>query len=228
MNQNKHIVITGVSGNLGKAAASYFSSLGFKVTGIWSPGKRPLEKNEFDFEADLTDEAATAACINQIIAKAGHIDVLLSLAGGFEAGALEETSLDTIRRMMRINFETVWNTVRPVFSKMKSQSVPGRIVLVGARPAFDPDKGKGAVAYALSKSALNELAALINASATPNDIVCSVIVPGTIDTPQNRSWAGNMDISSWVTTEELAKGMEFLISPEAGKLREPVLRFYGD
>ena len=228
MNQKKHIVITGVSGNLGKAAASYFSSIGFKVTGIWSNGKRPLEKKEFDFEVDLTDEASTALCINQIIDKAGHIDVLLSMAGGFEAGALEETSLDMVRRMMKINFETVWNTVKPVFSSMKSQSAPGRIVLVGARPAFDPDKGKEAVAYALSKSVLNELAALINASAAPHDIVCSIIVPGTIDTPQNRSWAGNMDISSWVTTEELVKGIEFLISPQAGKLREPVLRFYGD
>lgn len=228
MNQNKHIVITGVSGNLGKAAASYFSSRGYSVTGIWSPGKRPVEKKEFDFEVDLTDETATAACIDQIIAKAGHIDALLSLAGGFEAGTIEETSLDAIRRMMKVNFETVWNTVRPVFSKMKSQSVPGRMVLVGARPAFEADRGKGAVAYALSKSALHELAALINASAAPQDIVCSVIVPGTIDTPQNRAWAGDMDISSWVTTEELVKGMEFLISAEAGKLREPILRFYGD
>lgn len=228
MNTSQHVVVTGIGGNLGQSAFRILSARGCKVTGIWSMGKRPADKIQDDFEADLTDETATATCINEIASKKGRIDVLIACAGGFESGTIQATSLDMVKKMMRLNFDTAWNVVRPVFMKMKEQDSPGRIILVGARPAFDPTRGKDVVAYALSKSALNELASLINASAAPKDIVCSVIVPGTIDTPQNRSWAGNMDTSSWVTPEELAKGMEFLISPEGAKLREPILRFYGD
>lgn len=228
MNKSQHILITGIGGNLGQSASNLLSAQGHRITGIWSPGKRPIEKQDVDFEVDLTNESASIDCIAQITSKRGNIDSLIACAGGFESGTLTDTSLDSVKNMMRLNFDTVWNVARPVFLRMIQQDSPGRIVLVGARPAFDPDRGKGAVAYALSKSALNELAKLINASASPKDIVCSIIVPGTIDTPQNRAWAGEADISSWVKPEELVNGIEYLIGPDAGKLRKPILQFYGD
>lgn len=228
MIKSQHVVITGIGGNLGQSVNSTLIARGHHVTGIWSPGKRPKEKEEDDFEIDLTNESATSACIDQILSKKGNIDSLIACAGGFESGNFEGTSLDSVKNMLRLNFETAWNVVRPVFLKMKQTNSPGRIVLIGARPAFEPVRGKETIAYALSKSALNELVKLINASASPNDIVCSLVVPGTIDTPQNRLWAGDSDTSSWVKPEDLAKGIEYLIGPEAGKLREPVLQFYGD
>lgn len=224
----KKIIVTGAGGNLGKFTVDYFKSKGQQVTGIWSPGKRPAELLNEDFEVDLKNESATRFCIDQVIQKNNKVDVLLAIAGGFESGSLEECSLEEIKRMINLNFDTAWNVVQPVVQQMKKQSNGGRIILIGARPAFEPEQGRAMVAYALSKSLLNELAALVNASVANNKIICSVVVPGTIDTPANRAWAGEADTSSWVTLEELAKTFEFLIGADSSKLRNPVLRMYGD
>ncbi|MFZ9503774.1 MAG: SDR family NAD(P)-dependent oxidoreductase [Cyclobacteriaceae bacterium] len=222
------IIVTGAGGNLGKTVTSYFRSQGHRVIGIWSPGKRPSENSQTDVEADLRDENATASCIESIQKQNGKIDVLLALAGGFDAGSIEETSLEVVKRMIALNFDTSWNVVKPVLSQMKKQTSPGRIVLIGARPAYEPERAKSMVAYALSKSMITELAKVVNASAKPHDIVCSVVVPGTIDTPQNREFAGNADTTTWVTPLEICRSIEYLISSEGTKLREPILRLYGN
>lgn len=223
----KHILITGIGGNLGKDVADYFTSAGHLVTGIWSPGKVPDEKKHSGFEADLRDESAAADCIRRIREQHGPIDVLLALAGGFDSGTLDQTDLEKVKRMITLNFDTAWNVVRPVVGLMKKDAVQGRIVLTGARPAFEPDRGKSMIAYALSKSLLNEFAAMVNADAGPSGIVCSVVVPGTIDTPANRAWAGDSDTSSWVTTAEIAHAIDYLIGSDGAKLSAPVLKLYG-
>ena len=222
------IIVTGAGGNLGKTVTNYFRSQGHRVIGMWSPGKRPSENSQTDVEVDLRDENATAACIESIQKQNGKIDVLLALAGGFDAGSIEDTSLEMVKRMITLNFDTTWNVAKPVLVQMKKQATPGRIVLIGARPAFEPERTKSMVAYALSKSMITELAKIVNASAKPYDIVCSVVVPGTIDTPQNREYAGNADTSSWVTPLEICRSIDYLISSEGAKLREPILRLYGD
>ena len=224
----KHIVLTGISGNLGKDLAAYFISAGHRVTGIWSPGKLPADKKDSGFEADLRNETDTAGCIRRIRDTFGPIDIVLAVAGGFESGTLNETNLESVKKMIALNFDTAWNVVRPVLELMKKDSVRGRIVLIGARPAFDPERGKSMVAYALSKSLLNDFAAIVNADSGSSGIVCSVLAPGTIDTPSNRAWAGDSDTSSWVTTDEIARAIEFLTGPEGDKLRTPVLKLYGD
>lgn len=222
------ILVSGAGGNVGRAITAYFRKSGHHVVGIWSPGKRPAELTDLDVEVDLRDEKATAECIDQIILSKGKIDVLICLAGGFEAGTLGETSLSSIERMITINFNTAWNLCNPVVEQMKKYQTSGRIVLIGARPAFEPERGKFMVAYALSKSMVVELSKIINASVKPLNIVCAVIVPGTIDTPQNREYANGADTSGWVSLQELCESVGFLIGPASDKLKEPVLRLYGD
>jgi NAD(P)-dependent dehydrogenase (short-subunit alcohol dehydrogenase family) len=224
----KHIVITGIGGNLGKDLSAYFTTAGHRVTGIWSPGKLPADKKELGYEADLRDETDTADCIRRIRDTFGPIDVVIAVAGGFESGSLDETRLESIKKMIALNFDTAWNVVRPVLELMKKDSVRGRIVLISARAAFEPERAKGMVSYALSKSLLNDFAAIVNADSGSSGIVCSVIAPGTIDTPPNRAWAGDSDTSSWVTTVEIARSIEFLTGPDGDKLRAPVLKLYGD
>ena len=68
---------------------------------------------------------------------------------------------------------------------------------------MDPARGKGAVAYSLSKSLLFQLAAMINADHRQTDIRAFVIVPGTIDTPQNRKAMPDADFSKWQSPDRI-------------------------
>ncbi len=61
----------------------------------------------------------------------------------------------------------------------------GRVFIIGSKPGLDARNGKGMVAYGLAKSLIFRLAELMNDEAKGKNVVTSVVVPSTIDTPQN-------------------------------------------
>lgn len=63
---------------------------------------------------------------------------------------------------------------------------------------------KGMVAYGLSKSLLFRLSELMNDGAAGTGVKTVVIVPSTIDTPQNRGAMPGADFSKWQTPEFIA------------------------
>ncbi|MEO9209845.1 MAG: NAD-dependent oxidoreductase, partial [Ginsengibacter sp.] len=53
-----------------------------------------------------------------------------------------------------------------------------------------------------------------------------VIVPSTIDTPQNRKDMPDADFASWVTPKEIADVIYFYSTPEAAAIKEPIIKVY--
>jgi NAD(P)-dependent dehydrogenase (short-subunit alcohol dehydrogenase family) len=88
----------------------------------------------------------------------------------------------------------------------------GRLVFMGARTALKPELGKGALAYALTKSMLFNLADLLNASAKGKNVLASVVAPGTIDTALNHQSMPNADASGWIEPAQLADVLELICS----------------
>jgi NAD(P)-dependent dehydrogenase (short-subunit alcohol dehydrogenase family) len=111
---------------------------------------------------------------------------------------------------------------------MIRQPTGGRIVLVGARPALQPRDGASNVAYGLSKSLVLRLAEILNAEGADHNVVTSVIIPSTIDTPDNRAAMPKADFTKWVRPEDIAATIAFILSQPAQMLREPVFKVYGD
>ena len=87
---------------------------------------------------------------------------------------------------------------------------------------------KGTLAYGLAKSLIFRLAELMNEEAKGHDVVTSVIVPSTIDTPANRASMPDADFSKWVTPEAIADVIYFYCSDAGAALREPVIKVYGN
>ncbi len=104
----------------------------------------------------------------------------------------------------------------------------GRIFLIGSRPGLDAKNGKGMVAYGLAKSLIFRLAELMNEEAKGHNVVTSVIVPSTIDTPQNRKSMPDANFDNWVKAEDIADVIAFYCSGEGKSLREPVIKVYGN
>lgn len=221
-----NILITGATGGLGKTVLDQFTEHTCIV--ITSPGKvSTLPKGVFGFEADLTDEIDVNRVIAAILREHKTIDAALLLVGGFVFGGFDQANGDAVKKMIDINFNTAYFVARPVFQQMMKQ-VNGRIVLVGSRPALDAKAGKQTVAYALSKSLIFTLAELLNAEGSEKNVVTSVIVPSTIDTPVNRSSMPDADFSKWVQPKEIAELIDIVISNKAKSLRAPVLKIYGN
>ncbi|HYF30419.1 MAG TPA: SDR family NAD(P)-dependent oxidoreductase [Chitinophagaceae bacterium] len=227
----KSIIITGANGNLGTATVKKFLDEGYKVIAVDSADNNlGFARNNQQFElhsVNLADENAAADFVQQAISKHGTIAGALLLVGGFAMGGIDKTAGQDLKKMYTLNFETAYYTARPLFQHMLDNNY-GRLVLVGARPALLAEAGKGMIAYALSKSLLFKLAEFMNAQAKGRNVVASVIVPSTIDTPQNRESMPDADPNNWVKAEQLAEIMEFICGNKGQPLRESVYKVYNN
>lgn len=229
MNAMKVVIVTGVSGNLGQAVARKFLSGDCYVIGTVVPNDpvaMNIEGKNFEtVVVDLANEEASAQFVASVIEKHGRIDTAILTVGGFAMGAVANTRIIDIRKQYELNFETAYNTARPVFNQMMKQG-NGKIFMIGSRPGSDMHSSRGMVAYGLAKSLIFRLAELMNDEAKGTDVVISVIVPSTIDTPQNRHSMPEADFDKWVKPGEIAEVIYFYSSAAASVIREPVIKVY--
>ena len=224
----KVAIVTGAAGNLGRAVVEKFTTGGYQVIGTVTKEEEKTSTKSYQAEVvNLVEEQAAADFVKKVIEQHGQIDVAVLTAGGFAMGSIKDTSAADIMKQYKLNFETAYNIARPVFTQMLQQK-SGRIFLVGSKPGLDARNGKGMAAYGLAKSLLFRLAELMNDEAKGHNVVTGVVVPGTIDTPPNRQSMPDADFSKWVKPETIAAIIHYYCSEEAGVLREPVIKVYGN
>lgn len=227
----KTAIVTGASGNLGQAVVKKFIDEGYNVIGTIIPNDpTPMDFPTDRFEksvVDLMNEEDSQKFVASVISKYGSVEAAVLTVGGFAMGKIADTSTGDIMKQYKLNFETAYNVARPLFVQMMKQN-SGRIFIVGSRPGMDAKNGKGMVAYGMAKSLIFRLAELMNEEAKGHNVVTSVIVPSTIDTPQNRNSMPDANFKDWVKAEEIANTIYYYCTADAGSLREPVIKVYGN
>ncbi len=226
---NKTVIVTGAAGNLGSAVTEKFLQEGYQVVGVVEPRTRhhfATHPNLEIKEANLFDEDSARVVVQQTYDQYQEIQAAVLLVGGFAMGNLIRTSYREMEQMLDLNFRTAYNVVRPVFLRMQTQEKGGRIVMIGSRPALEPETGTDVLGYALSKSLIFKLSELLNVAGKEKNIQTSVVVPSIIDTPSNRSAMPNADFSTWVQPSELAERIVEACLPEK-TLTDTVVKVYG-
>ncbi len=227
----KTAIVTGASGNLGQAVVKKFIDEGYNVIGTIIPNDpTPMDFPTDRFEksvVDLMNEEDSQKFVASVISKYGSVEAAVLTVGGFAMGKIADTSTGDIMKQYKLNFETAYNVARPLFVQMMKQN-SGRIFIVGSRPGMDAKNGKGMVAYGMAKSLIFRLAELMNEEAKGHNAVTSVIVPSTIDTPQNRNSMPDANFKDWVRSDEIAYVIYYHCSDEANALREMIIKVYGN
>lgn len=222
-------MVTGAAGNMGQAVVDQFLKNDYQVIGTLAPTEADkAKKDNPSFEpvvVDLMDADAAENMTKEVISRHKKIDAAVLTVGGFAMGRVAETSTADIMKQYRLNFETAYNVARPVFNKMVEQGY-GRIFMIGSKPGLDARNGKGMVAYGLAKSLIFRLAELMNDEAHGTDVVVSVVVPSTIDTPQNRKAMPEAKFDRWVKPGSIAEAIYFYCTESASVIREPVIKVY--
>ena len=176
---------------------------------------------------DLMSEDDAQKFVDGVIEKHGSIDAAILTVGGFAMGKIADTKTADIIKQYKLNFETAYNVARPTFVQMIKQN-SGRIFIIGSKPGLDARNGKGMVAYGLAKSLIFRLAELMNDEAKGKNVVTSVVVPSTIDTPQNRKAMPDANFDNWVKPEAIADVIYWHCTDEASVVREPVIKVYNN
>lgn len=230
----KVMIVTGASGNLGSATARTLLAAGAHLVAVDHAEDRLL--SEFSAIAgspdhllasgvDLTEPESVRMMVATALDRFGHIDALVNTVGGYRAGKpLHETPLDTLDFMFNLNARTVTIASQAVIPHMIGQGA-GKIVSVAARGGLAG--GKNMAAYSVSKSAVIRLTESMAAELKGHGINVNCVLPGTIDTPQNRADMPNADFSKWVAPEALADVIAFLCSDAARAVHGAAVPVYG-
>ena len=218
-------VTTGTGGNLGKGVVQALLEADFNVLGTMRYHNHVPELEKLPGFTrgilDVLDESACKAFVDSLTQPV-HLGVLM--VGGFQMGSIQETTMEQIQRMIRMNFQSCFVLAQSFLEKMQKQPNGGHIILIGANPALEPSKGRFAWAYTLSKTLVHNFATMMDAEGKDKGVRTHLIVPGIIDTPQNREAMPEAEYSTWTKPEAIGKIIAFLGSKEGAILRETVLK----
>ncbi|MBS3649247.1 SDR family NAD(P)-dependent oxidoreductase [Pseudaminobacter sp. 19-2017] len=216
------ILITGATGNLGRATARAFEAEGARLILV---GSKPeslarafpnLDQRHLPLAVDLTDAEATGRAITEAERQCGRIDAVCAVAGGFDMGeAVYEITPAAWDKMMKMNVWTMLNTVHAVVPGMIERKA-GKIVTVGSSAALKGGARMGA--YVSSKSTVMRLTESMSAELRGKGVNVNCVLPSTIDTPENRAAMPKADTEKWVKPEDLAAVIAFLCSDGAGAM----------
>lgn len=126
--------------------------------------------------------------------------------------------------MLDINARSMFLASRALIPHMLERG-SGRIVSVSARAALQGKARMGP--YCVSKAAVITLTETMAEEHKHDNITVNCILPGTIDTPQNRDAMPEADHSKWVSTVDLANVILFLASNEARAVNGAAVPVYG-
>jgi NAD(P)-dependent dehydrogenase (short-subunit alcohol dehydrogenase family) len=209
----KVIVITGALGALGRVVAETAAGRGARVAGIdhaRSQAAATAQRIELG-GVDLSDSAQAKKAIDAATAHFGRLDALVNIAGGFTFETVADGNIKSWQRMHALNLLTAVNTSHAAIPHLAA-SPAGRIVNIGAMGALQAGAGMGP--YAASKAGVHRLTEAL-AAEHKGKITVNAVLPSTIDTPANRASMPKADFSKWVTPQELAEVILFLVSDAA-------------
>lgn len=228
------VVITGATGTLGHAAARAYLQTGAHIVAVGRDPER-LDERFPDFvdrsdhllaaPVDLAQADSVEGFSAQVRNRFGRVDVLLNIAGTFMSGTpVHELDPNAWDLMLDINARTAFLTTRALLPLMLEQE-RGKVVNVGARPGL---RGRADMApYAASKSVVIRLTESLSEEVKSQGINVNCVIPGTIDTPDNRASMPEADFSKWIHPEAIVDVMLFLTSDEARAMHGAIIPVYG-
>ena len=221
----KVIVVTGALGALGKVVAEVALARGARVAGVdYGASQFAATPDRIEFGGvDLSDAAQAKKAIDAVASHFGRLDALVNIAGGFAFETVAEGDPKTWQRMYALNVLTALNTSRSAIPHLAA-SASARIVNVGAMGALQAGSGMGA--YAASKAGVHRLTEAL-AAEWKGKITVNAVLPSTIDTPANRASMPKADFGKWVTPQELADVILFLVSDAASAVTGALLPVSG-
>ena len=230
----KVVLVTGASGNLGSAVAYAFQNAEARTVLVG----RSAEKLNSAFgnmtespdhilmgDVDLAKEDDAEKVARSAYDHFGHIDILVNTVGVFRGGKLvHEEDLETWELLFSTNLQTTLLMCRSVIPYMLNQN-SGKIINTASRNGLLGSANYGA--YSAAKSAVIRLTESLSKELIDHSINANCIIPGTIDTPQNRQSMPDTDHSRWVAPEAIADVVLFLASYAARSINGAAIPVYG-
>lgn len=181
-------VVTGAAGAIGSAIAEALLEQGCHVAVTDLPGEN-LKRFAAEMRAiygdrvftaplDVTDPASVSQGFEAVVNAWGGIDLVIVNAGAAMACGLAELSLDSFRKLERINVEGSLLVLAEAARLFKTQGTGGDVVLVSTKNVFSPGARFGA--YSATKAAAHQLARIASLEFAEMDVRVNMVAPDAI------------------------------------------------
>lgn len=185
--KDKTAIITGAGKGIGAAIARRFAEEGAQVAvcDVSEDNVQNLVKEiagrgqeAMGFKVDVTDRAAIAAMVKEVVAKFGAVDILVNNAGIIKDVMLHKMSEEDWDVVMNINVKGAFNMVQAVMGMMREKSY-GKIINISSAGRFG---NVGQTNYSASKEAIVGFTRSLAKEAGGKGINVNAVAPGTIVT----------------------------------------------
>ena len=191
-------LVTGASSGLGRATALVLARDGYALALAGRNAERLKAVQaacgasaSHIIQAELTEEAAPALVIGQVMERFGRLDVLINAAGIIGSGPARAESDAAFDRMMDINLRSLWRLTRAALPAL--EATRGAIVNISSVAGLRPYVG--IMSYCVSKAAVDQLTRCLALELGPLGIRVNAVNPGVVVTELHRN--GGMDAAAY-------------------------------
>ena len=221
-NCEKKVLVTGASRGIGKSIATVLADEGYCVY-VCARNKEQLQhltentKISEYIVCDLLNNDDLSAILKN------SFDILINNAGDYVYSSVENTTDNSIKRLLTLNVEAPYRLIRGVVPYMKKQQW-GRIVNIGSISGVVGEAN--ASLYSMTKASLNGLTKALALELAQYGITVNTINPGWVDTELAKDAVENSDFSyqeeidmipqrRFIRPEEIAHLVKYMVSEEA-------------
>ncbi|KIC42967.1 short-chain dehydrogenase [Ruegeria sp. ANG-R] len=181
----KTALVTGGRSGIGRAIAQRLRDEGANVF----TAQRGTDDEFPSFPADFSDPNSPAEIIQQAIAQAGQLDVLINNAGMMQEASVDDMSLADWQRNLAVNLTAPFLLIQAALPHLRRTR--GSIVNIGSVEGLGSNPGHAA--YCASKAGLHGLTRAVAVDHGAEGIRCNAVAPGWIDTDLNLDFIESMD-----------------------------------
>jgi len=215
MNEAKIAAVTGANKGIGFEIARQLAALGVRVIATArdeARGKKALEALTAEggdmvfYQLEVTDPESVARFYNYVEKEFGRLDILVNNAGVFLDKGVSglEVGLDAMRGSMEAN---VYGPLAlcQAFIPLMQKNGYGRVVNVSSGMGQLAKMGRTALAYRVSKAAVNAVTRVLAAEVEGENILVNTMHPGWIKTDMGGpeapgTAAEGADTAVWLAT----------------------------
>ncbi|KAI2637585.1 3-oxoacyl-reductase [Hypomontagnella submonticulosa] len=242
--KDKVILLTGAASGIGRGAAVKLHNLGATLV-ITDVNQRGLAETLGLFPdrsahhtvlpLDVSKAADVEKCVEEIVAKHGHIDHVFNCAGVNPTSIpLTNTSEEYFDKLVGVNLKGMYNVTKATIPHMIAPG--GSYVNVSSISGWSPTAGTAI--YCATKFGVIGFSKCMALELGPKGIRVNIVAPGYIDTPTNAGIAkgtaeararmeqGNA-LGRMGTPDDIAGVVAFLMSDEARYMNGSVVEIDG-
>jgi glucose 1-dehydrogenase len=238
--EGRYALVTGASRGIGRAIAIRYAQEGATVAINFSGSHGAAEETlrqaqeasrnagmeglrHMIVQADVGDEKAALAMVDQVLGAWGRLDILVNNAGIQSEAESHVYPIEEYRRILDVNLTGALVCSQAAIRHFLGR--PGGGIIINCSSGHEIIPKPGYVAYSISKGGLRNLTRTLALEYADRSIRVNAVAPGAIITDINAAWKDDPDARANVeshipmgragTPDEIASVFAFLASDDA-------------